>query len=497
MSKQLFPHQAYAVQWMIYREKDKEACGGLLCDEMGLGKTLTTIRFLSTSPVERTLVLGPLAVLGQWVEAIREEGLAVYTRNKRTWVHQGGDAGKGSVYVANYDKLLSEPSAFAMKWDRIVCDEAHILRNSKGRRYTELKQLKYTRMWLLTGTPIVNAKQELGGLVSLFRKNVESNTNPPLETAKLWMGKYALCRTADQLRDKLPGIFPAKPTIHEHVIPFLSEDEETFYRGVQGTLNEHLKHLIEEESNDTILMLQLLLRLRQISVHPQIYINARKQRNKKYNRDDWVGDSTKVQGIIDILSKDAGTHGYVIFCNFKEEISLLKARLSKESCVSSIEIYDGSLNQEQRATVIQTTKDTRRDLLLSQGTAIQQLFPELPLSLCTNIESFLPPRHTVLLAQIQSAGTGLNLQHMDRVLFTSPWWTAALMDQAIARVVRVGQTEPTIVHHLGLEEDEEISINIDKYINIKVETKRMLCKELLDAAHHTIVHKKQNVEYIR
>ena len=143
MSKQLFPHQVYAVQWMIYREKDKEASGGLLCDEMGLGKTLTTIRFLSTSPVEKTLVLGPLAVLGQWVEAIREEGLAVYTRNKRTWVHQGGDAGKGSVYVANYDKLLSEPSAFALKWNRIVCDEAHTIRNSKGRRYRELKQLTY------------------------------------------------------------------------------------------------------------------------------------------------------------------------------------------------------------------------------------------------------------------------------------------------------------------------------------------------------------------
>jgi len=482
---------------MIYREKDKEASGGLLCDEMGLGKTLTTIRFLSTSPVEKTLVLGPLAVLGQWVEAIREEGLAVYTRNKRTWVHQGGDAGKGSVYVANYDKLLSEPSAFSLKWNRIVCDEAHTIRNSKGRRYTELKQLTYKHMWLLTGTPIVNAKQELGALVSLFHKGVEPNTNPPMETANMWMAKYALCRTADQLRDKLPGIFPAKPTVQDHVIPFLSEEEETFYRGVQGALNEHLKHLVEEESNDTILMLQLLLRLRQISVHPQIYINARKQRNKKYNRDDWVGDSTKVQGIIDILSKDAGSHGYVIFCNFKEEISLLKERLGKESCVSHVEVYDGSLTQDQRATVIQATKTTRSSLLSSMGVEIQKSLPNLPLPICANIQSFLAPKHTVLLAQIQTAGTGLNLQHMDRVIFTSPWWTAALMDQAIARVVRMGQTEPTIVHHLGLEEDEEISINIDKYINTKVETKRMLCRELLDAAHHTIVHKKQNIEYIR
>jgi hypothetical protein len=75
---------------------------------------------------------------------------------------------------------------------------------------------------------------------------------------------------------------------------------------------------------------------------------------------------------------------------------------------------------------------------------------------------------------------------MDTVIFTTPWWTAALMDQAVGRVFRMGQTKPVRVYHIGLEEDENLSLNIDLYIGARVEAKRALCKELLDAANHSI-----------
>ena len=71
-------------------------------------------------------------------------------------------------------------------------------------------------------------------------------------------------------------------------------------------------------------------------------------------------------------------------------------------------------------------------------------------------------RHTVLLAQIHCAGTGLNLQFMDRVIFTTPWWTAALMDQAAGRVVRIGQSKKVVIHHLHFKEEAEQSLNIDE-----------------------------------
>jgi SNF2 family DNA or RNA helicase len=68
-----------------------------------------------------------------------------------------------------------------------------------------------------------------------------------------------------------------------------------------------------------------------------------------------------------------------------------------------------------------------------------------------------------------SGGVGLNLQHFDRVVFMGPWWTAALMDQAIGRAVRIGQTKKVLVHHLVLKEEE--STNIDLMMLEKAEMK--------------------------
>jgi hypothetical protein len=73
---------------------------------------------------------------------------------------------------------------------------------------------------------------------------------------------------------------------------------------------------------------------------------------------------------------------------------------------------------------------------------------------------------------------------MDRVIFTSSWWTAALMDQAVGRVVRLGQNKIVNVHYLMFKEED--SLNIDTYINTRVEGKRTICSQLLTAANHSV-----------
>ena len=86
----------------------------------------------------------------------------------------------------------------------------------------------------------------------------------------------------------------------------------------------------------------------------------------------------------------------------------------------------------------------------------------------------------MILVQLQSGGTGLNLQHFDRIIFTGPWWTSALMEQAIGRAVRIGQRETVKVYNFVLIEEE--AVNIDKFMREKAEEKGKLCKEVLQLA---------------
>lgn len=232
---------------------------------------------------------------------------------------------------------------------------------------------------------------------------------------------------------------PPVPKIHEVILPFTTKEEEEFYYGVQGTREELLSKYAKEQLNNAA-MFTLLLRLRQISVHPQVYINAKRREATKqgilYERENWNHPCTKFEEIRRIIQndkKDPVVHKYIIFCQFNEEMDILGSFLINEGLTTNVLMYNGSMNQKERTAVLKESKESTEN--------------------------------TVLLLQLQAGGVGLNLQEYDRVVFMSPWWTSALMDQAIARAVRMGQTKVVHVYHLKLQAENESSINIDSLIN--------------------------------
>ena len=48
-----------------------------------------------------------------------------------------------------------------MKFDRIICDEAHIFRNHKTKIFSHIDSIPSNYRWALTGTPIQNRKTDL------------------------------------------------------------------------------------------------------------------------------------------------------------------------------------------------------------------------------------------------------------------------------------------------------------------------------------------------
>ena len=486
----LLPHQIAAVQWMIQREEDDKMRGGFLCDDMGLGKTVSTVGLMINKPVAMTLVLAPLAVLQQWIATISSAGgPAVYKFHKDDWRCVGGNVRNGRVFVTNYDKLVRGGEAFDMRFNRIICDEAHTLRNFMSKKTMALRKLTCDKYWFLTGTPIVNGPSDLTCLVSLANSKVRPFIGYSKQRMESWMGDWALHRTAGQMRDLLADMLPKPAIIKEHRLPFATEDEALFYRGIQGRIAAQLEHLMEQDRGGGLAMLTLLLRLRQISVHPQVYIKSKKKKGT-YLRPDWEGDSTKTEAIVNIMKEEKEGHGYVIFCNFKEEVDILRERLERESCVGTVLTYDGTMSEATRSAVVAESEEAMNTTGGEGEVAmLEDVFtkPMIPTDVIRHIMGFKGPAHTVLLAQIQCAGTGLNLQHFDRVIFTTPWWTAALMDQAAGRVLRLGQRKQVVIHHIHLEEEGNVSLNIDDFINEKVEEKRELCQRLLEVANRHVM----------
>ena len=68
------------------------------------------------------------------------------------------------------------------------------------------------------------------------------------------------------------------------------------------------------------------------------------------------------------------------------------------------------------------------------------------------------PAGTVLIAQIQSGGTGLNIQSASVVIFCEPQFKPSIENQAISRAYRMGQARKVLVYRLLCEEtiDERI-----------------------------------------
>lgn len=467
-----FQHQTDGINWMLDKEingtlvpnrtgsSEVRIRGGLQCDDMGLGKTIQVTSCIVNNIKPLSLLLAPLAMIQTWVDILIKAGCAVYTIDSKTglWILQNPDAPiprhfiklRPSVYISNYEKLYSKAFMFSKSWNRIVLDEAHKIRNGDGQIARCSRKLSAEIRWAVTGTPLVNSLKDVVSLLAFL--------GVPHSPLFRWEPRYLrilphilLHRSLDSLRSSIKGA-PPVPIIHTEVLPFTTEEEEEFYFGVQGA-TESLGKKYSSELLSSSEAFKLLIRLRQISVHPQVYINAKRREDDGYSREDWLESSTKLDRIKQIISEDDDsrqTHKYLIFCQFNDEMSLIRQYLLNECLIEdeNILMYNGSMNASERNKVLTRSKSVDEKM--------------------------------VLLIQLQAGGVGLNLQEYDRIIFVSPWWTSALMDQAIARAVRIGQKEVVHVYHLHLAAEKENSVNIDVLVGHKAEEKRKMLAKLFD-----------------
>jgi SNF2 family DNA or RNA helicase len=86
---------------------------------------------------------------------------------------QGGVENKGAlkfnVLVTTYEMIIQDKSLFrSITWELCIIDEAHRLKNKESKLTTELGNLTYKFIVLLTGTPVQNNTEELWTLLNII-----------------------------------------------------------------------------------------------------------------------------------------------------------------------------------------------------------------------------------------------------------------------------------------------------------------------------------------
>lgn len=324
-------------------------------------------------------------------------------------------------------------------------------------RYYFTKSVK--NVWAVTGTPILNAPEDLYALLSVIDPqnfNVKSRFLNTYCTMDPSTGKYTFGNGgADYLmKHRLSGRFLARTyqdagivlppqDIVYHDLTLTEDDYPDQYRIVKE-LDEAAQLIMSDGSEMTALEeITLLLRLRQANV--------------------WAG-GIKWHEYAEVLDD----YGHVVF----EEDMVTPKKVIVATHTVGDEVQE-SIKMDKAVEIIQEAiGDGRRVVLFSQfSSALEELNRRLDDLNIRNVkfDGKTPdivksqvkmnwdksngevPTHEVLLANYKVGGTGLNLTAATVTIILDEEWNPGKRDQAYARTLRMGQDENTIVHVLRLE----------------------------------------------
>ena len=386
------PYQEDGIKWMVKRERSSRPFG-LLCDEPGLGKTLQTIATIMMNKKSRTLIAVPTCVLTQWKDIL--ETLIP----GQTFLFHGSDRPKRATLLRNIlkqktivlttiglllnrDDSDTQTTLQKLRWDRLVIDECHFLRNPKTRTFQGAMMIRAPIRWGLTGTPIQNSKRDIKTLFEFI-----GATTGKLKTLIKF---HLLRRTKKQMAEMDDALKLPPLTIIDKKIPLTPLEINT-----HKVVGDNSQYPIER-----------IIRQTQTEIHPNITLASESWKSKFSHRFLFKPKtSSKITTLIHDIKKFP-TDQSLVFCQFVKEIQIIQDALTHAGITNAS--ISGHTSHNNRQTIIQQAKNGIINTLV---------------------------------IQINAASVGLNLQFANRVFIISPSWNPTTELQAIARAHRIGQTK--------------------------------------------------------
>ena len=174
-SVDLNPHQVRAALFALQSPLPLSR-GVILADEVGLGKTIEAGLVIAQRWAEKKrkiLLIVPAFLRKQWEIELREKFyLPSRILDAKTAPKNDPFDSSDEILICSYQFAAQRASQLPCRWDLVVIDEAHRMRNvyknSNKQAKAIAEALKETPKLLLTATPLQNSLMELYGLVSVI-----------------------------------------------------------------------------------------------------------------------------------------------------------------------------------------------------------------------------------------------------------------------------------------------------------------------------------------
>lgn len=406
----LYPYQ---VQGIVFLQNNDHA---LLADDMGTGKTvMTTVALkilIQQTKVHHVLILCPPSVLHEWKRHLDDwapELIAYLIRSPQKEVRKSLWQTPMHIYVTTYDMLRGDiengilPSETWEKFDIVVLDEAHHIKNMKSSRFRAIKKLRPRRRWALTGTPIQNKIEDLFSVFEFVNPGYLTPYDLYPERIQEKIKPYFLRRRKKEVMPELP------PKIYEPIELELDEEQDIAYRQEEAGVREELLALGNKITKQHIFA--VLNRLKQICNFAPGKFTSPKTDSLKERIEEIVESGNKV----------------IVFSQYVGEgVSKLEKILEPYGVAKIV----GGQTDANRKSEIEKFKKQR----------------EIP----------------VLIASVKSGGEGLNLTEASYVVHFDHWWNPAVMWQAEDRVHRRGQTKGVNIYSYWMKDtiDDRIRLKL-------------------------------------
>jgi non-specific serine/threonine protein kinase len=443
---ELRPYQKAGLDWLYFLRQ--YGFGGCLADDMGLGKTIQVLAFMQSlretgQSSSASLLVVPKSLLTNW-----QRESARFTPGLRFLEYMGNARQKDPSVFNNYDIILTTYGTMLRDIEMLrsyhfhyaILDESQSIKNPLAQSARAARLLNAGYRLVMTGTPVENNTFELWsqfaflnpgllGSMDYFKREfatpIESRAN--LETADLLrrlVYPFILRRTKEQVAPELP------PRTERIVYTDLEPAQRKLYNHTRDRYRAELLGLIENEGmNDARMkILEGLLRLRQICIHPRLV------------EPTYHGESAKFEMLFETLETlHAEGHKALVFSQFVETLKLVRAELDTRKLTYTY--LDGKTHNRQ-AQVDRFQNDA-------------------------SIPFFL--------ISLKAGGVGLNLTAADYVIHLDPWWNPAVEMQAADRTHRIGQEKPVFIYKFIARETVE-----EKILQLQ-ERKKELVEQLISA----------------